>query len=178
MLPRFLFCCWAACLLGLLVLSTLAVKAQVPATDSLAHDRQEKALFAKYAVSVKRVARPARPRLTTGLMRNYRTQILQQAAKGPNFAGHYTIASWSWGVACSAFVVVDTHTGVVVADPEVCNIITFSEHPRRGLIYRKDSRLLVADGAISGVKDDGRYDADSTYYFEWTGSHFQRVSNK
>jgi hypothetical protein len=27
----------------------------------------------------------------------YRTRIREAARKGPNFAGHFTVASWGWG---------------------------------------------------------------------------------
>ncbi|HTK60303.1 MAG TPA: hypothetical protein VL283_03830 [Candidatus Baltobacteraceae bacterium] len=65
----------------------------------------------------------------------FKTTIRQQAAKGPNFAGHYTVVSWGCGSACQQNAVIDAKTGVIVA----YNLLTTG-----GTEYRLDSRLLIA----------------------------------
>ena len=50
------------------------------------------------------------PKLTTPEQRRFRTAIRQAAAKGPNFAGHFTIAAWGCGTGCIQFVVVDNQS--------------------------------------------------------------------
>jgi hypothetical protein len=56
---------------------------------------------------------PAMPMLRTAGQRLLRTQIREAARKGPNFAGHYTIAEWGCGTSCVSLAVIDAETGVV-----------------------------------------------------------------
>jgi hypothetical protein len=65
----------------------------------------------------------------------FKTTIRQQAAKGPNFAGKYTVVSWGCGSACQQNAVIDAKTGRIVA----YNLLTTG-----GTEYRLDSRLLIA----------------------------------
>jgi len=65
----------------------------------------------------------------------FKTTIRQQAAKGPNFAGHYTVVSWGCGSSCQQNAIVDAKTGKIVA----YNLLTTG-----GAEYRLDSRLLIA----------------------------------
>jgi len=46
--------------------------------------------------------------------RLYYTAITEQAAEGPNFAGHYTVASWGCGTSCFDYAIVDSITGKIV----------------------------------------------------------------
>lgn len=43
------------------------------------------------------------------------TVITSTAAAGPNFAGHFTVASWGCGTDCVGYAVVDAKTGEIIA---------------------------------------------------------------
>src|ERR1700694_5182515 len=45
--------------------------------------------------------------------RSYRTRLREGAAKGPNFAGHFTIVTWGCGSDCYDIAIVDARTGRV-----------------------------------------------------------------
>ena len=60
---------------------------------------------------------PADPRFETPGQRMYRTMIRLATKKGPNFAGHYTVAEWGCGTACEQIAVVDSQTGNVFDGP-------------------------------------------------------------
>lgn len=67
---------------------------------------------------------------------SFRTRLQEGAAKGPNFAGHYTVVMWGCGTACQIVAVVDAGEGSVSFAP-----FTASE----GASYRLDSRLFIAN---------------------------------
>lgn len=46
--------------------------------------------------------------------RLFYTTIREQAAEGPNFAGHFTLAGWGCGTDCAGFAIIDAITGKVV----------------------------------------------------------------
>ncbi len=114
--------------------------------------------------------RPARPLLVTEEDRTFRTSIRQAASKGPNFAGHYTIAYWGRGSGLTSFVVVDVVTGRVY-DSAPFGFIgvpfqgTSTGRDYEGLVYKRNSRLLVADGCPED-------DKCGTYYYEWKKDSF------
>lgn len=45
----------------------------------------------------------------------YKTVISEAVAKGANFAGHFTLATWGCGTDCVGYAVVDTETGKIIA---------------------------------------------------------------
>jgi hypothetical protein len=68
--------------------------------------------------------------------RQYRTVITKAyTGKGLNFGGHYCFAYWGCGSNCQISVLVDRRTGIVYEGPDSGN----------GYIFRKGSRLLIAD---------------------------------
>jgi hypothetical protein len=68
--------------------------------------------------------------------RQYRTVITEAYDKeGLNFGGHCCFAYWGCGSNCQSSVLVDLLTGIVYEGPDSGN----------GYIFRKDSRLLIAD---------------------------------
>src|SRR2546426_308539 len=67
--------------------------------------------------------------------RRYRTVLTGAAARGPNFAGHYTVGTWGCGSSCQSNVVLDAATGRIVA----------SFNSSMGAAYRLDSRLLLVN---------------------------------
>ena len=102
----------------------------------------------------------------------YRTMIRQAAKKGPNFAGHYTVAEWGCGTACEQIAVVDSQTGDVSDGPfgalpeGVVYLGPNVEEDKTGLFYRLNSSLFIVAGCPR-FKDCG------TYYYEWSGTQFR-----
>jgi hypothetical protein len=69
--------------------------------------------FERYPAGASFRGTVAKPILATHYERSFRTEIRTQANKGPNFAGHYTVAKWGCGAPCLSFVIVDARTGSV-----------------------------------------------------------------
>ena len=69
---------------------------------------------------------PVPPVLSTRAARNYRTELRRQAPTGPNFAGHFTIASWKCGC-CNVVAVIDAISGEVRFAPFVRPFENFPE---------------------------------------------------
>ncbi len=122
--------------------------------------------FDQYAVREAFHGKPASPKLVTRYERLYRTRIRDGARKGPNFAGHFTVAVWGCGTGCYQFVIVDEKTGTVYVPS--FESVEWSPAAEKeilwGLQYRKNSRLLMFSGCPRG--DEKRCGA---YYYEWNG---------
>jgi len=121
-------------------------------------------VFSDYPTEQAVTARPKPPVLVSARDRLYRTRIKEAAAKGPNFAGHYSVAEWGCGTACHQLAIVDLNTGKVYDTsfrevdyhtptepnwdpewwcyPQVAN-------------YQIGSRLLIVEGCLDG-KQCGR----------------------
>jgi len=123
------------------------------------------ASFDKFPAAEKFSGKPAAPVIRTRFQRLYRTMIRDAAAKGPNFAGHFTIAQWGCGAGCVSIAIVDEKTGHVWDGPfkALSMKATDSQEP---LEFRLDSRLLIAHGC-----PEEKNCAD--YYYEWTGTGFK-----
>lgn len=68
----------------------------------------------------------------------FRTTITEQSAEGPNFAGHYTVATWGCGTECQGFAIIDAITGEIVEyEPSIDHQVS------EGLSHSLDSNLLV-----------------------------------
>jgi hypothetical protein len=106
-------------------------------------------LFTDYPAE-KFAGTPASPVLDSAEARRFRTLIRQKAAAGPNFAGHYTIATWGCGSTCVGFAVVDAKTGSVVFHPSVRRVMQVPYQVDNVLRFRVDSRLLVMAGETEG----------------------------
>src|SRR6266478_4202549 len=83
----------------------------------------------------------ATPRLITPTQREFRTVIRRGAVKGPNFAGHYTVAEWGCGSNCVVYAVIDAITGAVY-DKGLPNP---NEGYPCGLLDQRDSNLFVVE---------------------------------
>jgi hypothetical protein len=125
--------------------------------------------FGDYAVKETFEGKPARPQIVEKNHRTFRTVITEAATKGPNFAGHYTVAEWGCGSGCMSLAVVDATTGKVFSAP--FQILTMplvngeEAHEFKGVVYRLKSRLFIADGC----QEDK---ACSTSYYEWKDDKF------
>lgn len=123
--------------------------------------------FADYKVGSIYHGKPAPAKIVTKWDRQFRTRIREGARKGPNFAGHYTVADWGCGSGCVSFVIVDAKTGRVSwSRPFSSFAIPFqgtqSGRDYVGLDYHLDSRLLIADGCPD--EDDSEKSCGTYYY--------------
>ncbi len=132
--------------------------------------------FEQYPISGARFrGKPAPPVFRTAAERRFRTVIRENAAKGPNFAGHYTIAEWGCGAGCVSVVVVDAVNGAISRGPfrnlawELAKYegkLASNDDRFQQLEYRLDSRLLVARGCPEEANC-------GSYFYEWTGAGFK-----
>jgi len=118
---------------------------------------------------------PAKPILSTRAHRRFQSMIRSGAAKGPNFAGHYTIAIWGCGASCISGVVVDAKSGAVRNLPFAVltnGLSTFADGKTAAdsdfepLSFNLKSRLLVAHGCPEE-------ETCGLYYYEWLASRFR-----
>jgi hypothetical protein len=109
--------------------------------------------------------KPAAPKLETSLAREHVTIIRAAVRRGPNFAGHYTVAVWGCGTACGVYVIVDDHTGEVYEPPEISKGVDlgFAEPG-----FRADSSLMV----VANCPDPTEYGFNNCErkFYKWDGS--------
>jgi len=127
--------------------------------------------FSDYPARVSSHAGSASPKLTTPGQRKFRTMIRDGAARGPNFAGHFTIAEWGCGTGCVQFAVVDNQSGAVYENPfgslpgaSFC-LGANPDQDKTGIFYHPDSSLLI----LRGCQNDK--DCGAVFYL-WTGVQF------
>jgi hypothetical protein len=109
--------------------------------------------------------RPNPPRLRARSARGYETVLLQESAKGPNFNGHYRVASWGCGPDCLKWAVVDLESGSVwlVSDPAFpCWGADASAAPP-WVEIRVDSSLLVLNECRGTTAGDHTKDVRRLY---------------
>jgi len=128
--------------------------------------------FSDYPSEPLFTGKPAAPILTTKLQRSFKTQIRAGMTKPANFAGRFRIIEWGCGSDCVNFVVADLKTGKVYDPPfESLGLLDFSQpegsRTRKGMDYKQDSRLLIADGCPN--------EHCSTLYYEWTDGRFRKI---
>jgi len=128
--------------------------------------------FADYPAAKKFTGKPAAPVLSSAKARRYRTIIWRDAATGPNFAGHYTVADWGCGSTCVGFAVVDARTGKVYFHPEVSRAMQVPYQAENVLQYRLDSRLLVIAG--ESERPQGKVSVGK-FYYEWKEEQFSLI---
>jgi hypothetical protein len=164
------------------VFSALAAAAWAQAPGcvmALAAIRAPHPRFEAYPAPAQRAMRPAPVVLASKPARAFRTQLREAAAKGPNFAGHYTIATWGCGAGCEDWAIIDAATGWVtfpegLRDLSVANV---GEEPGapdesfEGLRYRKTSRLIAVLGAPR--EDAAR---EGVGFYLWDGQRLSRVA--
>lgn len=126
------------------------------------------ASFQNFPVNETFSGKPAAPILRTRNQRTFRTVIREAAAKGPNFAGHYTIAQWGCGGGCVSMAVIDAKSGRVTDGPFKIMTVQGSSDGREPLDFRIDSRLLIARGCPEEKNC-------ASYFYEWTGTRFRLI---
>ncbi len=107
--------------------------------------------------------KPAPPVLSTTEARRFRTELRRQAASGPNFAGHFTLARWGCGAGCVMGAIIDARTGEVWF-PKFRVEDAFTSEGRIAIHHSTEfqigSELVVATGVVN-EQDAG------TAYFRW-----------
>jgi hypothetical protein len=112
---------------------------------------------------------PAKARQDTRFSRLFRTVLKNGAVKGPNFAGRFTIVEFGCGAACVNWAVVDARTGQVFDPPEAAPL-SLLHTSTQGVLFRRDSRLLVlAGGPREGAAPEG------VYSYLWTGAALKQI---
>lgn len=88
-----------------------------------------------------------------------RIAIANEAARGPNFAGAYTVASWDCGSGCGEHAIVDAETG---------DFVVYGLRSAFGVAYDLGSTLLVVNPP-SRVPVGAPYANLTTQYFTLRG---------
>jgi len=97
---------------------------------ALAHaPRTIPAEFAKHPAASRLRTRPHALLLDTAEKRRFRTMLRTESAEGPNFNGHYRVASWGCGTNCVEWAVVDLASGKVWMAPEPAHSCWVPEAP-------------------------------------------------
>jgi hypothetical protein len=69
--------------------------------------------FSLHPAAHRLVHSPVAPIVKTGKAHRYRTVLREEAREGPNFNGHFRVASWGCGTNCIEWAVIDLETGKV-----------------------------------------------------------------
>jgi hypothetical protein len=69
--------------------------------------------FSSYPAAHRLAHSPVAPIVTSGKAHRYRTVLREEAREGPNFNGHFRVASWGCGTNCIEWAVIDLETGRV-----------------------------------------------------------------
>ncbi len=132
--------------------------------------------FKDYAVPIY-TGKPARPAVRADKRSwLFRTELREAAAEGPNFAGHYRLASWGCGAACFQWAIIDLQSGKVfhpanLASTDHVNVDeALYEGGIQAVHIRPDSRLLVV---IGGINEDPKLRGIS--WFVWDGKQLKRI---
>ncbi len=100
--------------------------------------------------------------------KQFASVLKEGAAKGPDFAGHYTVVLWGCGSGCQSFMIVDAKTGSVYTSPVSAE---------RGVCYRRDSSLLIVDPITKDFVGDGEVpERYKTLYFRWDGKKMDLIT--
>jgi len=138
-------------------------------TDSGKLQTRSSPEFSDFHVEQVYSGRNATPKVTAE-WQSFKTRIREAASQPPNFAGAYRIVEWGCGSDCVRFVLLDLKSGSVHAPPfESLWLDAFAKYGwyGKGLEYRSDSRLLIADGCPD--------EKCATYYYEWTEGAFHLI---
>ena len=129
--------------------------------------------FRHYPAAADFKGTPAKPILATPFEHSYRTQIRAQARKGPNFAGHFTLAKWGCGSPCLRFVIIDATSGAVY-DPSI--IVGCANKYGLGakIDFRLGSRLIAATGVSEAAVSSTEVVCGTNYHL-WDGKHLKFV---
>ncbi|CAN7254543.1 hypothetical protein LJR230_000964 [Trinickia sp. LjRoot230] len=95
-------------------------------------------------------------RIASAQDREFRSRLRESSGQKPNFAGHYSLASWGCGASCVMTVAIDAQTGRTTWLPfTVCCWATDVDEPIK---FKADSRLVEITGARNET-------GGGTYYY-------------
>lgn len=101
---------------------------------------------------------------------HFRDGVAFDAERGPNFAGHYTLARWTCGSGCSSAIVIDSITGRIYRHmPFGSLVLPSSDVGFEPYYFRLDSRLLIVQGYFDIDVPDKNSECSRRYY-EWSGT--------
>jgi hypothetical protein len=126
--------------------------------------------FEDYPVTETFKGPPAPPKLLRPGDRLFRTKIREGAAKGPNFAGHFSIADWGCGSGCISMAIVDAKDGKIYDAPFTALAwgIPMMQNSVEPPAYKLDSRLMIVRGCLEEENC-------GSYFHEWNGSRFKLI---
>ena len=112
---------------------------------------------------------PAPAKIIQQRARTYRSVISDGAAKGPNFAGHYTVVTWGAGMGSFSVAVVDARDGRVLFMPfesigRAGYGLNFDGEDEMNPAFRVDSKLFAFSGC-PGKEYDGCSDWDKLGFY-------------
>ena len=104
--------------------------------------------------------------------KDFATEITESvfSSPGPNFAGHYTVASWSCGDTCQNHAVVDNNTGEIVA---------YGLGSEYGVKTSLDTKVLVLNPKenLPSLEDSGMAPGQASYMFAAVPREYYVLSN-
>ena len=106
--------------------------------------------------------------------RTFRTVLREASRKGPNFAGHFSLAEWGCGTNCSEVAIIDARNGRVYFPPQLQGIGDFWGGPERSDTPRLEFRLNSALLAVAGRTT--AHDRLGISFLHWTGERFDEVA--
>ena len=97
------------------------------------------------------------------------TRISEAYKDGPNFAGHYTVATWGCGSGCQNSAVIDNETG---------EIIDFGIESSYGLDFNLDSKILITNPKKSfpDPQTSGMTSVESAMTFSYLDRRYYVIS--
>lgn len=124
--------------------------------------------LARFRAEPRLAAPAAKPDVSSGRARRYRTVLRQAAAEGPNFNGHYRVATWGCGTNCIEWAVIDLATGRVWMAPEPVTSCWFPSAPddakeRDWMEHHTGSSLLY----VHRCEGDGQSTFDRRMVYVW-----------
>jgi hypothetical protein len=144
------------------------------AGDTLAQ-RKSLPRFEDFPVREKFIGKLAPVKLHSPRARNFRTTLKRQVQTGPNFAGHYIIATWGCGTfMCSGFAIIDARNGNVYFPPKIEHVTLayLDQEEQEPIKFRKDSRLLILTGEVTF--DDGSIKIGK-YFYLWQNNKLKLI---
>lgn len=110
--------------------------------------------------------KPAKVKIVSPQDRKFSTRLHELNGKEPNFAGHYTLASWGCGSSCIQTVAIDAKTGNVVWLP--FTVCCWDVDVNEPIEFKRNSSLIVVHGSRNEA-------GGGEYYYRLDGSAFVLV---
>jgi hypothetical protein len=121
------------------------------------------ATFTKYPAEAPLHGPPAKPQMVLPKARQFRTALRKSAAEGPNFNGHYRVATWGCGTTCMNWAVIDLIDGKIWFAQTAAYPCVPDDY-EWGLLFEITSRLFYLDQCVEGV--NGR-PFNGRHVYEW-----------